>query len=693
MARSRFQRLTTCAPCACGGRCSARSMTFSRSSTPSPSPPAPLSRRRSTSRSATAGRVSPAGPTSLGRRTSSACRVYQCRMDSGCRIFQRDSASRRGPSTRGSSLRLDGSIRAEPIGTVANPRSLSRSVTEGSSPHVCTSQTHPVARRRPALGGHARPARGGLGARLVPRADTPDEPPQRGDPGAVDAAQRVVCGGHAGLGAVRPVWIPARSAVRLDGPRPAARAGAAAPVDLALQHADRATHECQQHDRARQFRLRAGRGDSAVFRAAVGSGALSGDGGCARAAVQVLSSPHGVQAVQRLPDVPAMTAPATPRVKIFRWKAVGPLLVFFGIVGVLWILFADRIARHATQKVGTQVIGAKVEITDLHLDLPHGRVMIRGLTVASPHEAFRNLLQADELVADLDVVPLTEKKLIINRVAANGLRFGTPRQTDGRVAATSGDGIAGRVLAETRDWASQFQIPVLQLATGKISIDSLDPRRLSTIPAAAALSARADSSRRAWQAAYDSLRLGPTLDSASATLEQLRHARATDLATINTARQTIDRLKRARDRVTTLERNVKTGASQLQSGLAGLDSARQRDYAFARGLLKLPSLDAPAIGAAVFGPGAIKPFAQALYYTQLARRYMPPGLLPRAASGPSRVRRAGETVRFPKERALPAFLLRSAELSFLPQCYAGRLTGLTSDPALYGRPTVFGATG
>jgi len=241
---------------------------------------------------------------------------------------------------------------------------------------------------------------------------------------------------------------------------------------------------------------------------------------------------------------------------------------------------------------------------------------------------------------------------------------------------------------------------VLQLATGKISVDSLDPRRLSTIPAADALGARADSSRRAWQAGFDTLRLGPTLDSASATLEQLRSARATDLATINTARQAIDRLKRARDRVTSLERNVKTGASQLQAGLAGLDSARQRDYAFARGLLKLPSLDAPDIGAAVFGPGAIKPFERVLYYAQLARRYMPPGLLPRAATGPSRARRAGEDVRFPKERSMPAFLLRSAELSFLlhpasaqPQRYAGRLTGLTSDPALYGRPTAFEASG
>ena len=400
-----------------------------------------------------------------------------------------------------------------------------------------------------------------------------------------------------------------------------------------------------------------------------------------------------------------MTTPSAPRLKIFRWRAIGPLLVLAVIAGVLWWIFADTIARRETQKVGTQLLGAKVEIQDLHIDLANGDVTIRGLTIASPHEAFKNLLQADELVADIDVIPLTEKKLVIDRIVANGLRFGTPRETDGRVAAQSdgkgsGDPIAARVLAETREWASQFQVPALQLATGKVSIDSLDPRRLSTLPAAEALGGRADSMQKAWQAGFDALRLGPTLDSAAATLAKLKTARATDLAALNEGRQAIERLKRASDRVTALERGVKTGAANLQGGLAGLDSARRRDYAFARGLLKLPSLDAPEIGAALFAPVAVRPFEQVLYWTQLARRYMPPGLLPRASTGPERVRRAGENVRFPKEQALPAFLLRSAELSFLlrptseqPQRYAGRVTGLSSDPALYGRPMLASASG
>ena len=386
-------------------------------------------------------------------------------------------------------------------------------------------------------------------------------------------------------------------------------------------------------------------------------------------------------------------------VRIFRWRAIGPLLLFTVLGGVLWLLFADRIARRSAEKIGTAIVGAEVEIEDLHIDLRNGDVTVRGLTVASPHEALKNLLQADELVADVDILPLLERKLVIDRLAANGLRFGTPRATDGRVPGNPDASVSGRVIAEAKDWAQRFQVPALQLATGKIDVGTLDPRHLSAIPAAQALSAQADSSRRAWQTGRDSLRLDATIDSATATLARLRTARATDLAALNEARRAIDQLKQARNRVTAWERGVTGGMASLRAGVAGLDSAKQRDYAFARGLLKLPSLDAPQIGLALFAPAAVAQFERALYWTRLAREHMPPGLLPRADDGPQRARRSGTTVRFPREHALPGFLLRTAELSFQldptaaqPKRYAGRLTGLTSDPALYGRPTLFEAS-
>jgi uncharacterized protein (TIGR03545 family) len=143
--------------------------------------------------------------------------------------------------------------------------------------------------------------------------------------------------------------------------------------------------------------------------------------------------------------------------------------------------------------------------------------------------------------------------------------------------------------------------------------------------------------------------------------------------------------------VLSLERDVQAGAGALDQGLAALNAARQRDYTFAKSLVRLPPIDASAIAWVLFGPEAVAKFQRALYYTQLARAYMPPGLRPRPA--PARLR--GVSVQFPREHALPGFLLRDAEVSLLLGAdtarsrYAGRLRGLTSAPALYGRPTTF----
>lgn len=379
-----------------------------------------------------------------------------------------------------------------------------------------------------------------------------------------------------------------------------------------------------------------------------------------------------------------------------RWKAVRPLAIC-GALGLgAWILFADRVAKGAVESVGTTLIGATVEIRLLHLDVPHARVELRGLTVASPFEALQNLLEADELVADVDPFPLLEKKVVIDRLAAKGLRFGTPRTTDGRVSG-QGDGVRGQV----ERWFAQLQVPVLKLATGKIDVGQLDPSKLSTPAAAQALAAQVDSARQAWDRGLQGLDVAAAVDSAKHMTDRLRGARPTDLKLLGDARRTLDQVKRTRDGLAGLERSVRAGTATLEAGVAGLAAVRQRDYATARALLRLPALEAPQIGAALFGSEAIERFQRALYWAELGRRYMPPGLKPSATPGPRRARRAGATVRFPRERAYPAFLLRAAELSFelsggsgggATRTFAARLAGLTSDPTLYERPTTLDAS-
>jgi uncharacterized protein (TIGR03545 family) len=280
------------------------------------------------------------------------------------------------------------------------------------------------------------------------------------------------------------------------------------------------------------------------------------------------------------------------------------------------------------------------------------------------------------------------------------MRFGTTRKTPARPV--RGDGFAPQALRSVRQWAQQFDVPLLQLTP----IDTirqlvLNPTQLTTVRAAQSLVARTDSTRRALEQGFQQLDIGGTVDSARALAERVAATDPKKLGLDGTRRAIEDtraglkRLDDAKQRLGGLERRVRGGVDGLDAGLSGLDEARRKDYAFARSLLKLPSFSAPEIGEAFFGKVSVDRFQNALYWAELARHYMPPGLLPKQDPGPQRLRASGSTIRFPKEKEWPKFLLQFGQMDLaiggdnpLQGAYEATVRGLTSSPSLYGRPTV-----
>jgi uncharacterized protein (TIGR03545 family) len=385
--------------------------------------------------------------------------------------------------------------------------------------------------------------------------------------------------------------------------------------------------------------------------------------------------------------------------KLFRWKAVGPLLLLLVLLTVLVILFAEPVARQTTEEVSTELLGTQVDVGRLDLLPRQASVDLGALQIADPFEPRRNLFQADRMILKLNPEALTEKKFVVERFALQGMRFGTTRKTPARPV--SGKGFAPQALRSVREWSKQFDVPLLQLTP----IDTvkqlvLNPSQLGSVQAAQGLLARTDSTRQALDQGFKSLDVKGTVDSARALADRLAGTDPRKLGldgtrqAIQSVQTTLKQLDAAKQQVNALQQNVTQGVKLLGTGVQGLDEARKRDYAFARSLLKLPSFSAPDIGNAFFGKVSVDRFQQALYWAELARHYMPPGLLPREDTGPKRLRASGTTVRFPKEHAWPTFLVQLGQVDFdigeglLKGAYAASVQGLTSSPALYGKPMV-----
>jgi len=392
------------------------------------------------------------------------------------------------------------------------------------------------------------------------------------------------------------------------------------------------------------------------------------------------------------------------RLKIFRWRAVGPLLLFLLILVVLWIAFSDALARRQAELNLSAVLGTQVDIGALRIREADAAVDIARLAIADPRNPNRNLIEAGAITFDLDPLPLAEKKIVIEQLRLSGLRFLTRRSTPARPADPNSP--AGRLLRETEQWArDKFQLPTL--AMGRIdTVKSLvlNPEQLGSVQAARTLAGKVDSTGAALEQSLGKLQVAEVVDSSTALANRVAKSdpRKLGVAGVRDAMTSVqgalDRLKQTRSQLQSLETTARASVGAVQQGLADLDAARQRDYAFARGLLALPSFDAPDIGAALFGTPSLEYFEQALFYARVAQKYVPPGLQPWNRPGPKRTRMDGTTVEFPKEREYPRFLLKQGEIDLAvgeaaQQTVAASVSGITSQPSLYGRPASLTARG
>lgn len=392
--------------------------------------------------------------------------------------------------------------------------------------------------------------------------------------------------------------------------------------------------------------------------------------------------------------------------KLFRWKAIVPMTLLAVLLVVGWVLYVDVVIRRAIEFVGTELVGAKVELASARLRLARADLVLKGLQVTDPNAPLTNLVEVPEIVADLNGRALLEKKAVIETLAVRGMRFGTPRRTSGALEDASPT--AGLVTRRVLAWADGIPIPTLDLqglAGTVVRVDAISPDSLRTLREARAAQAAADSLRAALEASVRSLDPQPLLDSARALLTQVqavdpRRANAAQLATTaNSVRTMVQRVDLAKDRVAAVKASVDSGVTRMRGLVGSLDEARQADYAYARGLLNIPTLAGPDISMALFGEMVIQRLKPILYWAGIAEQYVPPGLDPRRRRGPERLRMAGTTYTFPKERAWPRFLLERGEMDLAiggetvaAGSYVARVTGATTEPTVYGRPMTFSAS-
>jgi len=404
---------------------------------------------------------------------------------------------------------------------------------------------------------------------------------------------------------------------------------------------------------------------------------------------------------------PTPPAPRPAASGLIRWRAVLPLAVVLSLGVLFTVLLLDRAVRRGVEAAGTAAVGARVDLAEADVQLRAGRVRLSGLAVTDPAQPMRNLLEAEELVFDVGMRPALEGKVVIDTLAARGLRFGTRRTVSGAIPRPPGPVAPeepGAIQQAVDAWMAQVKVPPLELSTltRAVNVDAIAAESLATLRAARLAQATADSARERFTTGLRAADPRPTLDSAEALLARLRGADLRSLGLVGArnavrdVRRTLRDLQQIDDRFAAFEKGTRASLDTLGRRLQAIPEARTADYAYARSLLQLPTVEVPAIGPQLFAPVLAEKVGAVMYWVQVAERYVPPGITRQMRAGPSRARASGTDVLFPKSQVYPDFLARLAELSLAiggegaaAGAYTARLEGLTTRPAVFGAPTTF----
>ena len=388
--------------------------------------------------------------------------------------------------------------------------------------------------------------------------------------------------------------------------------------------------------------------------------------------------------------------------KFIRWKAILPLSVTLALIFVLTYLFKNQVTEWGIESAGTTAVGARVDLASADVSLTDGNVRLRGLEVTNPNSPMRNMVEAEELVLDVDVVPLLEKKVVIDTVAARGIRFNTPRKTSGAIPRQSEEvEQASKVIA---DFKARIKVPPLELSTltKSVNVDAISADSLATLRAARYAVAFADTARDKMLADLRAADPRPAIDSAEALVQRLQGTNLRTLGisgarqAVSDVRRTLRNLEQIDDRLKAFETETRGSAAGLREKVAAISDARATDLAYARSLLRLPTFEIPSVGPQLFSELIAEQLGDVLYWGERIQQYLPPGIKRQLTPGSRRLRASGTDVLFPKEAVYPTFLLRVAELSLAiagdgaaAGDYRAQLIGVTSQPAVYGSPTRF----
>lgn len=385
-----------------------------------------------------------------------------------------------------------------------------------------------------------------------------------------------------------------------------------------------------------------------------------------------------------------------------RKKGFAAAGLFVLLVLAVYFFFTDDWLERRLEKIGSAIVGARVEIDDLDLNLLTLRGGWKRLQIADPNNPWKNLLETGRARFDLAAEPLFFGRWIIEELRLENVRSGTPRDSDGSLPEkkkSAGPDYFGELVKQIRANMERASPLTPDLLSGRVNVDAiLKGLDLRTPHRADSLRKAVQAYRAKWQGTIDRL---PRYSEELKKLERvLRDIDVSKIKGMDDLLQALEKIESVRNKLDSLKRSFEeqkqallSEAESLRKGAMEVNDWIRNDVEQAFALAQLPDLRPQSIAKMVFGPGLVEKAEKAARYFAIAKGYADQMAPAAREQKPERLK--GINVRFPDRRNWPSFWIKkvvfsaaTAETDTGKQLYfAGTGEHFTTEPRKVGQPT------
>lgn len=406
--------------------------------------------------------------------------------------------------------------------------------------------------------------------------------------------------------------------------------------------------------------------------------------------------------------------------KMIRWPGLVAFVVIVGLITAFNLFFLDSIVKGALEKQASLIVGARVDIGDLAFKIFGLHIDVRNLQVTNPDQPMRNTFETGTVSLDLAAGPLLKKKVIIEKMGVTDLAFNTARKTSGALPARlKKKQTAAKKPTDADTPAEKGQLEkcalpdfaALSNLKKRSPEDLLGNVNLTSSAFLADYRKKILQTRQSWEKRLEALPSKESLNADLKSLQELTEQRPKDITRIPAYLEKVNAL---RQKVNTSKESLIAARKDFQAEIGSLRSSiSQKELeklktgdlndAMAKLNIKPPSTE--DLVCVLVGKNIAKKVNFAIKWYRKLNDFMPAGGPKAEKQKPRTVpRMKGVDVRFPITDRYPDFLIEKAVFSAKPALpeeqgklvvsdLAGKLEGLTTQPAIYGEPAIVNLKG